>query len=50
MEFNEEKRRKMEEDEMKKAEFAKTWIGQRKQHYENYKEIEQFKKWSVLFK
>lgn len=43
MENIEEKIRKMEE-------FSKTWIGRKNQSRKNHKEIEQFKKWSVLFR
>lgn len=50
MENIEEKIRKMEEDKRKMEEFSKTWIGRKNQSSKNHKEIEQFKKWSVLFR
>lgn len=48
MENNKEKRENLEENERKKAEFEKSWIGQRKKRYQNAKEKEAYLKYSQM--
>ncbi len=48
MESSKDKKEKVEEDERKKEEFSKTWIGRRKWLHQNQKEKEEFLKYSQM--